>query len=181
MLRIFCGSHLSLYTNLVIPYHLSPPPLPPHAPAAANKKSIEIYKKMLYKIRWCHPPVPPALQNLINDYIMHLLGPPDAYGRRVKFRSEELMRAGFHKHVATSGEKDYTEILALVNRIRSIVLHNDGQVQTLKSNLTDKQSVMIVKKSSTLRWKMEANVGRRDRFWTSWFFAMRGMVSQGSG
>jgi len=144
----------------------------------ANKRSIDIYKKMLYKIRWCQPPVPPALQGLVNDYIMSLLGPPDAYGRRVKFRSEQLMRAGFHKHVATEGEKDYTEILALVNRIRHIVLHNDGQVQTLKSNLTDKQGKMIVKKSSTLRWKMESNVGRRDRFWTSWFFAMRGMPAE---
>ncbi len=144
----------------------------------SNRKSVEVYKRLLFKIRWASPAVPDRQVALINDYIMHLLGPPDAYGRRPKFRGEGVMRAGFHKHVATEGEKCYTEILSLINRIRSIVLYNDGQVSTIKSNLTEKQGKMIVQKSSTLRWKMEANLGRRDRFWTSWFFASRGMPAE---
>ena len=149
-----------------------------HITTEANRKCVDIYKRLLYKIRWADPPMPLMQQGLINDYIVHMLGPPDAYGRRTKFRGENMMRAGFHKHVASKGEKEYTEMLAMINRIRSLIVYNDGQVQALKSNLTTKQSKMIVQKASTLRWKMEANVGRRDRFWTSWFFAMRGMPAE---
>ena len=57
-----------------------------------NKKCIELYKRMLYHIRWADPVMPMALQNLINDYVAHLLGPADAYGRRKPFRGEGVLR-----------------------------------------------------------------------------------------
>ena len=52
----------------------------------------------------------------------------------------------------------------MVDRIRSIVLHNDSRVEFIQEDLNEVQGKMTVKKQGTLRWKMEANLGKKDRY-----------------
>jgi hypothetical protein len=85
------------------------------------------------------------------------------------------MRAIFDKGRGRRQEKGHGEILKLINRIRSIVLNNDGKVDDIKSALAKAETQLIVKKSGQLRWLVHQNSGRKDRFWTSWYFATKGM------
>ena len=41
----------------------------------ANSKAVEVYEKLLFKVRWADPEVSLAQQALITDYVQHLLGP----------------------------------------------------------------------------------------------------------
>jgi hypothetical protein len=138
----------------------------------ANSKAVEVYEKLLFKVRWADPEVSLAQQSLITDYVQHLLGPDP---KRI-FPGERVMRAMFDKNVGRRAEKAHGEILRLINRIRSIILYNDGKVADIKSALKEQESVLLRKKGGQLRWLMESNAGRKDRFWTTWYFASKGMA-----
>jgi hypothetical protein len=139
----------------------------------ANSKGVEIYEKLLFKVRWADPELSLWQQSLIIDYVQHLLGPDP---KRI-FPGERIMRAMFEKTKGRRAEKAHGEILKLVNRIRSIILYNDGKVADIKSALKEQETKMVVKKAGQLRWLMEANKGRKDRFWTTWYFASHGMAA----
>jgi hypothetical protein len=139
----------------------------------ANSKGIEIYQKLLFKVRWADPELSLWQQSLITDYVQHLLGPDP---KRI-FPGERIMRAMFEKTLGRRAEKAHGEILKLINRIRSIILYNDGKVADIKSALKDQESLLLKKKGGQLRWLIESNAGRKDRFWTTWYFASRGMAA----
>ena len=60
----------------------------------ANSKAVEVYEKLLFKVRWADPEVSLAQQALIRDYVQHLLGPDP---KRI-FPGERVMRAMFDKN-----------------------------------------------------------------------------------
>jgi len=70
----------------------------------------------------------------------------------------------FHLKRNNIKKQCYSKILAMVDRIRSIVLHNDSRVEFIQEDLNEVQGKMTVKKQGTLRWKMEANLGKKDRY-----------------
>ena len=114
----------------------------------SNEKQWKL-RETSFQMRWADPEVSLAQQSLTNDYVQHLLGPdPKDILRR------EVMRAMFAKNVGRRAEKAHGELLKLVNRIRSIILYNDGKVSDIKSALKAQESDLLKRKGPDSGWLM---------------------------
>lgn len=140
----------------------------------ANKQSVECYEKILFIARWAHPTISLAYRQNIADYVRHLLSAnPVAY-----CHARLLVEAMIAKAAGTPGEKTFKAIANLILRIRKLTVMAYLKLQKTKSVIVTMRARMLIKKESTLRWMMETNPGRKDRFWTSWYYASRGLAPE---
>jgi hypothetical protein len=140
----------------------------------ANAHAVDIYEKLLFKMRWAHPPLPIRHRNIMVEYCEHLLG-PDSHAA---FRSEKVLTACYEIAVGTQLEKISGELKDLCEKIQVIANTRDSSISQRKSTMVSVTEKAIVKNEGKLRWMMETNVGRKDRYWTVWFLASRGMIEE---
>ena len=138
----------------------------------ANKESLEVFQKVLFVMRWANPRMAIEHQQYVIDYVRHLLSVKPTAHCPARFLCEAMWGP---KSLGTESEKVMRAIkrLLLVIKKRTVLAYL--QAEKNKSSLVPTRAQMVIKKESTLRWMIEKNPGRKDRFWTSWYYAQRGM------
>jgi hypothetical protein len=129
----------------------------------SNSSAIDIYKKLLFKIRWAYPPLSSVNEKYSFDYCDHLLysKTPEA-----PFKGAQLLQAWAEKSIGTDSEKISREVYTMVTLIKNKILRRDRGMALVTAHTETKTEQLIVKKENTLRWTMETNNSRRDRYWT---------------
>jgi hypothetical protein len=140
----------------------------------ANARAVDLYEKLLFKMRWANPPLPIRHRNVMVEYCEHLLG-PDSHN---PFASQNVLNSCNEIAAGTQLEKITLELKALCDKIESIANTRDSSIMERKSNLVTVTEKAIVKNEGKLRWMMENNLGRKDRYWTIWFLAGRAMIPE---
>lgn len=140
----------------------------------SNAKAVDEYEKLLFKIRWAHPTLPVRHRNVIVEYCEHLLGPHS----NEEFGNLHIVNMCREIVVGTQLEKASGEIDVLCNKIKAIAERRDKTIIAKKGKLIVTTEKAIVKNQGKLRWMMETNVGRKDRYWTIWFLTTRCMMPE---
>lgn len=130
----------------------------------SNKKAIDIFEKILFKLRWSNPPVGSSYQNTVVNYCKVLLSDhPSAI-----FEDIALLNAFIENSAGLKNEKIVKEIKILYERLKMIVDRRDKVLSDTKENLVDKVEKLTIQKEGKLRWKMETTIGKRETYWTIW-------------
>lgn len=144
---------------------------------SANKQAVECYEKVLFLLRWASPPVATAYKQNIAEYVRHLL----SHTPTVYCHARSLVEAMIAKSGATESERTFKAVARLLLKIRKLTVMAYLKIEKTKSVIVTTRAKMVIKKESTLRWMMETNPGRKDRFWTSWYYASRGLAKVRGG
>jgi len=136
-----------------------------------NKDCLKIFEKILFIMRWSYPRMSLPQQTYVCDYVKHLLSPTPASFCHERPLCEAMWGP---RCLGTASEKVLVSLGRLVLKIKKKTVMAYLQNQKTKSAMVKKRGDLVIKKESTLRWMVETNPGRKDRFWTSWYYAQRG-------
>lgn len=139
---------------------------------SSNSSACDVYEKLLYTMRWAIPSLTISFRDIIIGYCEHLLGTDPS----IEFKNISMMKAWIARSRGTKSEKVMLEIDRLCSKMKKLIARRDQGIVTTKSILVKKAEKMVVKNEGKLRWMMEVNVGRKDRYWTIWFLTSRGMI-----
>lgn len=139
-----------------------------------NATAVDIYEKLLSKIRWANPFINSSYRNIIIQYCEHLL----VNNPSVCFRNINVLNSWNDKVKGTDCEKVSLEIQQLYTKIYKFVIQRENKISSAKSNLMANAEKMIIKKEAKLRWAAELNPGKRDEYWTVWFLASKGLLAE---
>lgn len=140
----------------------------------ANKSAVEMYERIFFTMRWSNPSLPLPEQELILRFCDHYTG---AFPEQ-KFTDEKLLRVWVDKQRGTAYEKTTASLLELCDRLKQLVLARNSKIDDTVREYHEKTEKMTIKKDGELRWKMEKNKGRRDRYWTIWFLSSRNLLAE---
>jgi len=140
----------------------------------ANKSAVEMYERIFFTMRWSNPLLPLPEQELILRFCDHYTGSfPEQ-----KFTDEKLLRVWVDKQRGTPYEKTTALLLELCDRLKKLVLNRNIKIDDTVREYHKATEKMTIKKDAELRWKMEKNRGRRDRYWTIWFLSSRNLLAE---
>ena len=140
----------------------------------SNKAAVEMYERIFFTMRWSNPQLPMSEQELILRFCDHYTGERPEQ----KFGEEKLLRVWVDKQRGTSSEKVNNQILDLCDRLKKIVLKRDQRIDKVVKEFHSTMEKRTIKKDSELRWAMEKNKGRRDRYWTIWYLSSHNMLKE---
>ena len=155
-----------------------------------NERSKAKTKDLLHKIKekmlWAYPPIVSMHKAVVEGYCQHLLSlldtpPLDERGDlkvTTPYKHVQLLESWTNKYRGTASEKVAVELERLVKAIRQTVLWRDRDFYARKGRLLRHETATNQKKESRLRWMIETNVGRKDRFYTIWHLAQHCLLDQ---
>lgn len=145
-----------------------------HVRITSNKAAVKMYERIFFTMRWSNPQLPMAEQELVLRFCDHYTGNHPEQ----KFGEENLLRVWVDKQRGTASEKINNLILDLCDRLKKIVMQRDRRIDQVVKDYHFTMEKQTIKKDSELRWTMEKNKGRRDRYWTIWYLSSHNMLNE---
>lgn len=140
----------------------------------ANEKITKLYNDTYYKVKWSNPPLPLVMQKLFTEYCKHLLKD----GPKVLYPGAVDLKVWKKKLIGSVHDKNATEVEKMCKLLRDTIQKRDTELIEIQAQLISTTEKKNIKKDGTLRWMMEANVGKKDEYFTVWYLAAHGKIRE---
>lgn len=142
--------------------------------AKANEKAKRLHEKVFFTMRWAHPKLSSAYQQLILEYCDHLTGPnPES-----NFEKFPFLTAWREKMVGTEAEKVFRTVTQLVTALADVVTHRNTSIRKTNEHTALQTERLAVQKEGSVSWKVHQTQSARDNYWTIWYLAKHNKQSE---
>jgi hypothetical protein len=143
---------------------------------SSNETAAHIVDRINFAIMWANPTLNSGFEKLVRQYAAHLASAASAK----EFNGLGQLNAFYKKYSDADSEyqKISWQLETMTARLRHIVGRRDRGVVASRAFLERKQIALTMQRDAAVNWTVHKNYGRKDRYWTPWFLASRGLADE---
>jgi hypothetical protein len=133
----------------------------------ANEKAKALHEKIFFTMRWAHPRLSLAYQQLVLEYCEHLTGTSP----ETEFEKIDFLSAWNDKMVGTESEKVFRTVTSLYQQLAVTVTSRNANILKTNEHTAHESEKLSIRKEGSIAWKVHHTKSVRDNYWTIWYLA----------